>query len=157
MASTSNKNVQEGGVEKPPFRKNCQCCMLNFESLRITFMTAASKAKNGGTPELPLQKTADLLLTALAVFLLTENISIPELTEPISVFSRPEKMPCEDCEHVKKNFTQIGDSAYTIKKNSAGIIHLTCIPYSALFILRGTAVLTHFLPPNLQANIKNPI
>ncbi|PIC21278.1 hypothetical protein B9Z55_026175 [Caenorhabditis nigoni] len=150
MASTSNKNVQEGGVEKPPFRKNCQCCMLNFESLRITFMTAASKAKNGGTP-------ADLLLTALAVFLLTENISIPELTEPISVFSRPEKMPCEDCEHVKKNFTQIGDSAYTIKKNSAGIIHLTCIPYSALFILRGTAVLTHFLPPNLQANIKNPI
>ncbi|CAO4387402.1 unnamed protein product [Caenorhabditis nigoni] len=66
-------------------------------------------------------------------------------------------MPCEDCEHVKKNFTQIGDSAYTIKKNSAGIIHLTCIPYSALFILRGTAVLTHFLPPNLQANIKNPI
>ncbi|UMM44066.1 hypothetical protein L5515_019323 [Caenorhabditis briggsae] len=130
MASTSNKNVQEGGVEKPPFRKNCQCCMLNFESLRITFMTAASKAKNGGTPE---------------------------LTEPISVFSRPEKMPCEDCEHVKKNFTQIGDSAYTIKKNSAGIIHLTCIPYSALFILRGTAVLAHFLPPNLQANIKNPI
>ncbi|CAP27654.1 Protein CBG07408 [Caenorhabditis briggsae] len=146
MASTSNKNVQEGGVEKPPFRKNCQCCMLNFESLRITFMTAASKAKNGGTPGEQHNRMMFLL-----------RYSTSELTEPISVFSRPEKMPCEDCEHVKKNFTQIGDSAYTIKKNSAGIIHLTCIPYSALFILRGTAVLAHFLPPNLQANIKNPI
>ncbi|EFO99390.1 hypothetical protein GCK72_025741 [Caenorhabditis remanei] len=114
-------------ITSAPFYTDCLCCRKNFESLKMTLLTGAAKSR---------MKVQDAM------------------QDPIVVFSRPEKLDCEDCEGLKVRFNELLASMYLIEKDQEGFINLTCIVPAALYLMKGTAPMNHLIPAQYQTNFR---
>uniref|UniRef100_A0A1I7V3M6 NR LBD domain-containing protein n=1 Tax=Caenorhabditis tropicalis TaxID=1561998 RepID=A0A1I7V3M6_9PELO len=84
---------------------------------------------------------------------------IPNSLQPtgedvLLIFSRPETLPCADCEGLKPRFNQLLRMLYEITKDHEGFIQLMCKPEAGLYLLKGTAVLNHFFSKEQQKDIQ---
>ncbi|CAA94143.2 Yippee domain-containing protein [Caenorhabditis elegans] len=117
-------------VNPAPFISNCVCCWKNFDSFKIAILNAAARARATG------------------------NI---RYDSRMTVYSHPATLQCVDCEEgVKKRFTQLLSSMYKISKDSEGYINLDCTQTAAMYLLKGTSVMTHLIPVEYQTGIKLP-